>query len=119
MNRDILRRCRFAPYRPGMGPRFTLTVWATDGRDWRGQTKLGYRLNMDGVILFSGADFCGSPLHADDADQTIASLMGFLTLRPGDTDRDYFDNYTPAQLDFCSQHAESLACEVLNRFGED
>jgi hypothetical protein len=58
-------------------------------------------------------------MHADDSDATIASLMTFLTLRPGDTDAEYFESYTPAQLDYCSHHAEALNCEVMHRFGED
>lgn len=42
--------------------------------------------------------------------------MSFLTLRPGDTDSDYFKDYNETQKEFCAQHAESLACEVQNRF---
>lgn len=71
------------------------------------------------VTIFQGEDFSGSPMNADDADETVAALLGFLTLRPGDTDADYFENYTPAQLDFCAQHAEALSLEALTRFGED
>ncbi len=70
------------------------------------------------TVLFEGEDFCCAPSYAIDGDQCIASLMGFLTLRPGDTDREYFADYTPEQLEYCSHHAESLSCEVMNRFGE-
>lgn len=45
-------------------------------------------------------------------------LLGFLTLRPGDTDREYFDKYTPAQLEYANQHAETLPCECYARFGD-
>jgi hypothetical protein len=70
------------------------------------------------VELFNGEDFAGSPMHADDSNATVASLMGFLTLRPGDTDSDYFRTYTSAQLEYCSAHAETLSCEVTCRYGE-
>jgi hypothetical protein len=45
------------------------------------------------LVLFQGEDFAGSPLHTDDLDETVAALLSFLSLRPGDTDREYFDNY--------------------------
>ena len=99
-------------------------MWATNRTDSRGQCYLSYTLKIrpsKGVpttVLFEGSDFAGSPLHSDDSDATVATLMGFLTLKPGDTDADYFKDYTPEQLDFCRQHAESLACEVTHRFGE-
>jgi hypothetical protein len=41
---------------------------------------------------------------------------GRLILRPGDTDADYFADYTDGQRAFCAAHAEALACEVYSRF---
>jgi len=36
----------------------------------------------------------------------------------GDTDREYFAEYTEVQREFRDEHAEALAAEVLWRFGE-
>ena len=120
---SILRRVRFAPYRKGHGPTFALTMWDSGRTDSRGQTVITYRLNMiaDGkaVCLFHGSDFSCSPMYADDSDASVRSLMTFLTLRPGDTDADYFEAYTEAQLDYCREHAESLAWCVECRYGEE
>ena len=101
-----------------------LTLWATDRTDNRGQTTIGYRLTQvcpralvsyetlsfqfSSHVIFEAEDFHGSPLHADDADETVASLMGFLTLRPGDTD---------AQRDFCDAHAEASRAKSRRQFG--
>lgn len=125
--RDILRTVRFRPYRKGAGPVFKLVVWDTFGTI-HGKSRLGYRLVMQDYFpdgrrmhpwtIFEGEDFGCSPMHAIDSDETIKAIMGFLTLRPGDTDPDYFADYTPEQLDYCAQHAEALACEVMARFGE-
>jgi hypothetical protein len=49
----------------------------------------------------------------------VRALMGFLTLRPGDTDDEYFDRYTPDQLAFADEHGEFLGLEVEMRFGDD
>ncbi len=124
----IIRRCRFSPYvklnpQGYPNPTFHLTIWDTYQTDNLGKSILGYRLtqrNYDGkhTLLFQDTDFACSPCHAIDSDSCIASLMGFLTLRPGDTDAEYFANYTPEQLEYCQQHAESLACKVMSRFGE-
>ena len=123
MTRDTLRRVILRPYRPGL-PHFTLHTWATTRRDDRGQTVIGYELRQHTpgakpITLFQGEDFCASPMDADDSDEALAALLGFLTLRPGDTDDEYFEDYTPTQLAFCEQHAEALSCEAIAQFGED
>ena len=93
------------------GPAYRLLVWTTNTRDKRGQDILGSALWVDDspVPLFCSESFAGSPMHADDSDETLRAILGFLTLRPGDTDRDYFDDYTPEQLAW----AESTECDYL------
>lgn len=126
---QILRRVHFAPYRPNAGPTFRLTVWDTYRSDGRGRgyarSWLGYRLQMSqrfGSLghkretIFEGEDFGCSAAHAIDSDAVVAGIMALLTCRPGDTDAEYFENYTPAQLAYCQEHAEALASEVARRF---
>jgi hypothetical protein len=120
----LLRTVHFRPYRKGMGPTFTLKTWDTYERDHMGKNVLAYQLTMrtpDGkrVVLFDGADFSCAPSHAIDGNGCVESLMGFLTLRPGDTDDEYFANYTPEQKEYAEQYAESLSCEVQNRFCDE
>lgn len=103
------------------GQRYTLRVYDTHRNDTRGCSILSYALHRgfaaDAVLLFEGDDFAGSPMHADDSDATMGALLGFLTLRPGDTDAEYFAAYTPRQLDFAATEAEALALAVYDRFG--
>ena len=117
-SRDYLRKCTFRPYREGLGPVFTLITWDT-GKCFGSLDKprLGYELKQDGVILFEGEDFGCSSINAVDSDACVSALMSFLTLRPGDTDAEYFGTYTESQLAFTREHAEALACEVAGRFG--
>ena len=121
-DRILIRTVRLTPYRAGLGPSFTLRVFDTGRYHRRGTSLLAYELRQHErgrtTILFNGEEYSPSPLHADDSDRSIAGLLGFLTLRPGDTDREYFTNYTPAQREFCDQHAEALEAEVYTRFGE-
>lgn len=126
MKRNRLRSVRFAPYRKGMGPSFFLDMWDTNRRDHYGKSILGYRLGECPVggagkrkckIVFEGEDFA-TP-GSVDSDDAVRGLMGFLTLKPGDTDEEYFEKYTPAQHRFADQHAEDLHMAVIDRFGED
>jgi hypothetical protein len=100
-----------------MGPTFTLHLFDTGKTDEYGKSILAYRLTQSDTI-FEGADYHCSPMNAIDSDESVAGLMGFLTLRPGDTDEDYFADYTPKQLAFLG-HAEALGAEVYARFGEN
>ena len=105
--RDTLRDVILDGYR--------LTTWATPKTDWRGQTRIGYQFSSpDGAVIFEGEDFSGSPMHADDSDETLRALLSFLTLRPGDTDREYFDSYTPEQMAFAQGPAEGLSLWAMD-----
>jgi hypothetical protein len=130
----IIRRQLFTPYAPGQGPSFLLTVVDVDQSQdipyrQRGKYMLGYRLEQIAgmsekweaseiiepkveIKLFAGMDFGVPPIHSIDGPEPVQALMNFLCLRPGDTDDNYFDDYTEAQLDFARSHAEALAAEV-------
>lgn len=116
MTRDVLLDLTIAsPLRDR--PSFRLVLWDTGRRDGRGQTRLGYELSQPGgwKTLFSGEDFAGSPMHADDSLETVQALLTFLTLRPGDTDREYFEGYAPHQLEW----AGSSECEAMQAYALD
>lgn len=66
------------------------------------------RLN-DNEPVFAAADFHCSPLHCTDSDACIGALLSFLSLKPGDTDKEYFDDYTPEQMAWCLERAETLS----------
>lgn len=111
-DRDIIVEEIFEPYLEGKGPKFYLKMWDThkepNNRRYLAETNIGYELKMDDEVIFTGEDYRCSPMHCIDSEESVNSLMGFLTLKPGDTDSEYFDNYTEVQLAFCSEHAEAL-----------
>lgn len=73
-----------------------------------GKSVLGYRFYDGSELMFERENFHCSPLHAIDSDATLASLLGFLSLKPGDTDSEYFMDYTPVQLAWCRRRGEEL-----------
>lgn len=100
-DRDYLRQVVFDGY--------CLRTWETDERDDRGRNYIGYELiGTDGTVLFEDTDFSPSPAYAIDSDRALRSIIFFLTLRPGDTDDEYFKNYTPVQLAWAEEHGEEL-----------
>jgi hypothetical protein len=96
---------------------YRLELFDTLAVDRYGKSVLAYRFFHRGRLIFEGADFHCSPLHAIDADAALASLLTFLSVRPGDTDPEYFEGYTPEQLAFARAEGENLAlyAEELER----
>ncbi len=106
---DILREVMLAD------TGYVLVLWDTHRTDSCGKSIIGYAFyepSGNGKLLptplFEGEDFAASPMNAIDSDDTVRGLLGFLTLRPGDTDREYFESYTPEQMAFAEGPAEEL-----------
>lgn len=110
MEKIRIKRYRTAKHR------YTLTLWDTYKRDHHGKTILRYAFKRvgDRKPIFAGEDFACSPMHAIDSDACYNALMGFLTLRLGDTDAEYFDGYTPEQIAWRdSGEAEELSVLII------
>ncbi len=63
--------------------------------------------------IFEGDDFYASPLDAIDGAATIASVLVFLSLRPGDTDAAALAGYSARQTEWMELYAEELALRAL------
>jgi hypothetical protein len=108
------------------GKEFQLSMWDTGRTDRMGKCILAYRFRMVGdahtydiTNVFNGEDYSCSPLYAIDSDGSVRGLMSFLTLRAGDVESEYFDEYTPVQIEFRDTYAEDVAIICEERFGED
>jgi hypothetical protein len=78
-------------------------------REPDGRIRYRYVLEQDGDVIFDGDDFRTGCWAEVDYAEAARSLLGFLTLREGDTDADYFDRYTPEQLAWRDEYAEGLS----------
>jgi hypothetical protein len=88
---------------------FRLLLWDTNTRVGSGpQSRLAYQFFHKGELIFQGADYGCSPMHAVDSDECVAGLLTFLALRPGDTDSEYFKDYSVQQMAFAMEHGEEL-----------
>src|SRR6516165_12201097 len=106
------RRVEFGQYdhvRTWEAEDYRLELFDTLSTDRYGKGVLAYRFFHRGRLLFAGADFHGSPLHAADADATAAGLLAFLSLGPGGAEAEYFQGHTPEQLAFARAEGENLS----------
>ncbi len=87
---------------------YVLRMKDTGKQDRDGKHIVAYTLSDSAGIIFQGSDLHVSPLHAPLSKASAGALLGFLTLQKGDTDTEYFDNYTPRQLAFARNEAEDL-----------
>lgn len=78
------------------------------------QQCLAYVFRQDGNVIFRGADYGCSPMHAIDSAESMAALLGFLSLGDDDTDDEYFADYTPEQLEWRDEYAEALSIYALD-----
>ena len=91
------------------GTGYKLKVWDAESRCDTGQRKIAYQfISPNNKVLFKGADCGVAPSNPIDSDDALRGLISFLTLKPGDTDSDYFKDYTKAQLAFAQTKAEDL-----------
>jgi hypothetical protein len=88
---------------------YKLLLWDTNTRVASGpQSRLAYQFFHKGELIFQSADYGCSPMHAVDSDECVAALLSFLALRPGDTDSEYFKDYSIQQMAFAQSYGEEL-----------
>lgn len=71
-------------------------------------------------IFRLGETYCAvNRWTAIDSDAAKALVLSLVAMKPGDTDSDYFEHYTPDQLDFARAYGEEISLTKEERFGED
>jgi hypothetical protein len=77
----------------------TLRMYAPTGELPADRDAIGYVLTYHDSVVFAGMDFHPSPLYAVDSDRAVEALAGFLAVRAGDVEDEYFADYTQTQRD--------------------
>ena len=95
---------------------FTLRLYDTNvptGTGRLGETFLAYDFFDGQKLIFTGDRYRVAPGYAVDSMASVYGLLGFLSLKPGDTDDEYFKDYSPAQMAWVeSGRAEDLGLLV-------
>ena len=82
-----------------------------DIEDTRKAGRMSYEYDVETPtgVRFIGSQYRPSLMAKDDT-EILDGLLAYICLRPGDTDKEYFDSYTPEQLEWTN----SIACETMN-----
>jgi hypothetical protein len=117
MTRRVVEFDQYALVRTWEAEDYRPELFDTLRVDRHGKSVLACRFLHRGRLILAGANFHRSPLHAVDTDVTVASPLAFLSLKPGDTDPEYFEEYTAEQLAFARAEGENpfLYVEELER----
>lgn len=95
------------------GYKVSLSLYELNEQKDHTRYRIGYRMLWKSKVIFEGRDFGPSPLHAIDSRETALSVMGFLCLRKGDTDKEYFEKYSELQTEWSeSPECECLGCDI-------
>ncbi|MDA2809912.1 hypothetical protein O4J56_04615 [Nocardiopsis sp. RSe5-2] len=76
-----------------------------------------YRLYCGDSLIFEGKDL-RTPVGVSE-DQVAARALGFLTLRPGDTEDEYFADYSQDQFAWCEENADMLGLCLIGEGGTE
>ena len=70
----------------------------------------------DEGIIFEGKDYYPSPMFRDsEGAESASTLLAFLTLLEGDTDDDWFEDYTEKQIKFRDEVAELIGYDWIEK----
>lgn len=94
----------------------TLIIEPAGYTPWNGE-RWHYELYCADQLIFIGTDL-GGPSGATE-DEMACAAIGFLTLRPGDTDDEYFSDYTPHQCVWRDEYAEELSMILHDENGDE
>lgn len=81
-------------------------------------TTIDVELRWHGCIIFArGETWCGVPGGTTTDGIAAKELVtSCFTIKPGDTDSDYFAHYTQDQLEWVETYGEELDCEKQSRY---
>lgn len=88
-----------------------------------GSQRIDISVRMNGSDVFPlGLLYCGTPaaggmsVDGIEAKELVLSLVG---MKPGDTDTDYFADYTPEQLEWAQLYGEEISVERQYRYCDE
>lgn len=80
------------------------------------EVRQGGKVIFERGFLYCGVSFFAG--HSIDGKAAKEAVLSAVAMKPGDTDPDYFDGYTEAQLEWARANGEYLSLVALERYGE-
>lgn len=86
---------------------FKVELFDSNERDRYGKWAVPFKFYHKGELIFENT-LWASPMHATDNRETLAAVLCFCSLKPGDTDSEFFADYSERQLEWCQEWGETL-----------
>lgn len=94
---------------------FKLDLYETSGIPFGGRVRYPYKFYDQDKVIFEGQGFSPSPMFAADSLDSVFALLSYFALQEGDTDSEYFQDYTREQIAWRdSGRAEELSYFVYD-----
>lgn len=83
-----------------------------------GHSRVDIEVKQNGKVIFKRGDlYVGIPSgHSIDDGYVKEAVLSCVAMKPGDTDREYFDSYSQEQLDWANQYGEDLDMIRMDRY---
>lgn len=76
---------------------------------YKGSDRLSYKFYYNKELICEGDDYRPSPMFGIESLDSFVSCLGFMTVRLGDTDKDFFKDHSESHMKFL----ETNDCEEL------
>lgn len=97
----------------------TCVVDAFEGKTRGVHTQLDVKVVLGEDVVFErGELWCATP-HSIDGASARALVLDTISMKPGDTDADFFLDYTEEQLSFVQSFADSIHMEKEDRYCDE
>lgn len=95
-----------------------ITAWDANTPMVESHARIDCDLRQNGRVIFPrGATYCGlTRNYAVDGTHARELVSSLLAMKPGDTDSEYFESYTPEQLAWAEANGEELSLLSSDRY---
>jgi hypothetical protein len=102
-------------------PVIVVRAYDNNARLHGSHSRVDIEVRQGGKVIFPlGQLYVGIPGgHSTDGTYAMNAVLDCVAMKPGDTDAEYFIDYTIAQLDWAREHSDSLNMERHYRYCND
>lgn len=104
-------------YKLSTGP-VTITAWEGPFQE-PNHVRIDCELKHNGKVVFARGDTCCATPGCIDDNEAKELVTSLFAMRPGDTDREYFDSYTPEQLAWAEDNGVELSMLSQDRYCDE
>ncbi len=103
-------------------PLIIINAWE-GGVNFNGGTRIDVEVKQGGNVIFRRGDtWCGTPAYGGmslDGKEAKELVLSLVAMKPGDTDAEYFENYTNEQIEWAEKYGDYLCSVGMERYSKE